>query len=403
MDESDHATASDLKAENQTSLRRVKLLMLSHYFEDHRGGIEIVASALTRELARLEFQVIWLATGNLSESPTDSRVSRRVLDASNVCESLLKIPYPIIFPSAYGAIFAEAKRADIILVHDALYMTSIAAYFAARIYRKPFLVVQHIGLVPYRNAFLQKLMLIANRFVTAPILRRADQVIFISQLTFQYFSDLAVRRAPALIFNGVDTLIFSPPADDAQIENARRELDLPFHVPIALFVGRFVEKKGLAIIEKMARIRGDHLFVFAGWGALDPAAWNLPNVRVYRSLSGSSLASLYRASSFLLLPSVGEGFPLVVQEALACGLPVICGIDTARADSRAASFLTGIEVDLEDPDRTAQFFSEEMTRLLARPETEAGRLTRSEFAKANYSWGGAAAAYASLLKAFVPI
>lgn len=118
---------------------------------------------------------------------------------------------------------------------------------------------------------------------------------------------------------------------------------------------------------------------------------------MFTSLSGGTLASLYRASSILVLPSAGEGFPLVIQEALACGLPVLCGLETASADSSACSFVTGALVDPRDPERTAQLFSQEMARLLAKPNTTAERMKRFEFAHSSYSWAAAAEQYTNLL------
>jgi glycosyltransferase involved in cell wall biosynthesis len=383
---------------DDSSSRPIKLLMLSHYFAERRGGIELVAAALARGLGSLGFRLIWLATGVPSGNVENSECRRRSLAASNVAETLLDIPYPILLPSAWRTIFAETRRSDMIMVHDALYMTSVVACVAARVYRKPFVIVQHIGLVPYKSAVLRKVMEVANRFLAVPVLRRADNVIFISQLTMRYFASVRWRRTPALVFNGVDTDIFSPAADPSEAESARNSLGLPVSVPVALFVGRFVEKKGLPVLERIARARSDVFFAFAGQGTLDPARWGLPNVRVYTSLSGSSLACLYRASDLLLLPSIGEGFPLVVQEALASGLAIVCGIDTAQADSRATSLLRGIKVDLENPDQTARLFSEEMTRLLAHPVAAEDRRKRFEFAQTHYSWAASAAHYASLLQ-----
>jgi glycosyltransferase involved in cell wall biosynthesis len=379
-------------------MAEIKVLMLTHYFEQHRGGIEIVANAVARGLRSSGFAVRWLATNNSGADEVGTEDWRRVLAASNICEALLKVPYPLLYPSAWRLLWAETKAADVVLIHDAIYMIAILGWLAARAHRKPVVVVQHIGAIPYQNPALRLLMALGNRLVTVPILRRADRVGFISQVTANFFGATRLRHERSLIFNGVDTKVFCPPADRADIARARAGLNLPPDVTVALFVGRFVEKKGLTVLERMARAYPDILFVFAGWGSIDPADWRLPNVRVYRSLSGDSLAPLYRASDVLLLPSVGEGFPLVAQEALACGLPVVCGMDTAQADPAATSFLGGVPVDLKEPDRTARLFAEETFRLLRDAGSVADRHARGMFAKTRYSWNSAVAAYATLLQ-----
>jgi glycosyltransferase involved in cell wall biosynthesis len=381
-----------------TAARSPALLMLSHYFEEQRGGIEIVAAALARELTALGFAVVWLATGVADNQCVPAGFRKRSLSASRVAEKVLGIPYPVLLPSAWLAIMRETARSEVVLVHDALYLTSLIGWLAARLHRKPLVVVQHVGFVPFARKPLRALMRLANRFIAAPLLRRAERVIFISELTLRHFATVRWRRAPELVFNGVDTNTFSPVSGAAEIGQARRSLDLPTDVRIALFVGRFVEKKGLKVLEIVARRHAEVLFAFAGRGELDPQGWGLPNVRVYPGLSGSTLAPLYRASDLLLLPSTGEGFPLVVQEALACGLPIICGSDTRHADSAAADFLTGVEVDPARTHETALRFGEELTRTLSRRSTEVERRERFEFVRERYSWATAATSYARILR-----
>lgn len=376
----------------------MKLLMVTHYFESHRGGIEIVAGRLAREFARSGIDVAWLAT-DATHSP-DSNVEPRLraipLPAGNIAERLTGIPYPLLAPASFRRIVREVKAADAVLIHDALYLTSLAAFLAARWFGKPVVVVQHIGAVPFRNPILRRTMELANRFLTRPILARSDQTVFISESTARHFAGLKYRTKPDVIFNGVDTEVFSPPSGVDEIAAARRHFGLPLESPIALFVGRFVEKKGLPVLERLAKARPDIVFAFAGWGPLDPRSWNLGNVRVFDALAGPGLARLYRASDTLVLPSTGEGFPLVIQEALACGLRVICGEETAGADAGASPVVTAVRIDPKDPDRTAVLFERALTSCLEEA-SDGGRSARAEFAAARYSWPRAAARYTEML------
>lgn len=384
----------DAFAAPQTPLR---LLMLSHYFAEHRGGVEIVAGALVRALAARGIELCWAATGDGALS-ANAFVRRIPLSAWNGAERAIGIPYPILFPSAWRQIFAAAARSDAIIVHDSLYLTSVIGFFAARMYGKPIIVIQHIGHVPYRNPILRGLMSVANRIVAGPILAHADQTVFISELTRRHFEKLRWRRPPLLLFNGVDTDIFTPAANATEASRARESFGLPATAPIALFVGRFVEKKGLPLLERVAKANPDITFVCAGWGPLDPSGWGLPNVRVFSSLAGESLGPLYRACDALILPSVGEGFPLVVQEALASGLLIVCGAETAQADIEAAPFLCGVAFETSDPQSAAEALSVALRRALSTPKDAAAR---AAFAQAHYNRERVAERYAELARVLI--
>src|SRR5207245_11033127 len=103
-----------------------------------------------------------------------------------------------------------------------LYLTSLAAFLAARWAAKPIVVVQHIGAVPFKNPILRRTMALANRCLTRPILARTDQSVFISESTARHFDGLQYPTMPEVIFNGVDTAIFAPPADAGAVAAARR-------------------------------------------------------------------------------------------------------------------------------------------------------------------------------------
>jgi glycosyltransferase involved in cell wall biosynthesis len=369
--------------------------MVSQFFESHRGGIEIVAGYLARELARQGLTITWLST-DVSPPPAASELRCVPVCASNLTEKALGFPYPLLGPSAVARIAREVARADVVMLHDALYLTSMVAAVAARLRGMPIVLLQHVGAVPYRNPLLRAAMALANRLIARPMLARVDQTVFISQTTARYFGDVAFRAPPRLIFNGTDPSF--RPARETERATVRRRFELPAAEPVALFVGRFVEKKGLAALAHLAAARPDVTFAFAGWGPLDPRLWDLPNVRVFDGLVGADLVPLYQASDVLVLPSVGEGFPLVVQEALACGLPVLCGEDSATADPAAARLLDGVLVDPDDPAGTAGRFAGRLQRLLAQGDNPAGREERASFARAHYSWETTAARHADLIR-----
>jgi glycosyltransferase involved in cell wall biosynthesis len=373
---------------------RGRLLTVSNYFDSHRGGLEIVAGRLARELAGRGFEVTWLAS---AATPAPQGCTARGLQTAsvgvwNVAERRLGVPWPVLSPAAALRLWREVRAADAVLLHDSLYMTSIVTFLAAKASRTPLAVIQHIGAVPYRNPILRGMMALANRLVARPILGRANQVVFISQFVRDYFSQVQFRRSPLLIFNGVDTEVFRPASVDGR-GAARRRFGFGPDERVALFVGRFVEKKGVARLGRTAALRPDMTFAFAGWGLIDPAAWELANVRVFSDLAGAGLAELYRASDVFVLPSQGEGFPLVVQEALACGLPVVCGDESTGADADVAPFLIGVDVTGPDEDVAARIGAA-IDHSLADPGDGAAR---AAFVRGRYAWSAAADRYAEVL------
>jgi glycosyltransferase involved in cell wall biosynthesis len=376
----------------------MKIVMVSHYFESHRGGIEIVAGQLARAFTQQGHHVTWAACDS-DAAPADPSICAEVvaLPANNILERRIGVPYPVPMPKAAPLLARALRDADVLVMQDANFLPCLLAQIAARRGGVPVLLVQHIGLVPYRNPVLRAAMTAMSRLLTQRALVAAEQVVFISDLTRRTFASLAYRRSPMMLLNGVDQLIFRPAPGERERHEARRSLGLDADRPTMLFVGRFVEKKGLDHIRHMAKRRPDWNWILAGWGPIDPAGWKLPNVSVFADRSGRSLTALYWSADALVLPSVGEGYPLVVQEALACGLPVVCGADTARADPAAIALLSGATVRAEDPSGTAAAFLDRLDPIIGNGgPSEAERRARSAFAHDRYSWSGTAASLVSL-------
>jgi starch synthase len=359
----------------------MRVLTVTHYFSSHGGGIEIVAGHLCRQWRALGHEVCWAASD--ADPPPDLRGIKAVpLRSFNLIERITGLPMPILSVPAMRTLWREVKESDSVVIHDSLYLTSIVAMLAARRARKPTALVQHVAEIAFANALLRCLMKLANALITKAMLRSAGRVVFISATTRSFYAGVATKAPPALVFNCVDNSIFQFSQSSVR-DSVRSMFGIPKRGKLCMFVGRFVEKKGLQVLRQLAGQRPDVNFVLAGRGPINPVLWGLSNVTVCGDLPQSSLAMLYHTADIFLLPSVGEGYPLVVQEAMACGLPVICGEETARADPGASKWLVGIPVALDEPEKSACLASAAIDDLKMSVEE---RAAMADYAARTYSW-----------------
>ena len=156
----------------------------------------------------------------------------------------------------------------------------------------------------------------------------------------------------------------------------------------------------MSVLEHVIRALPNVRFVFAGWGPIRPEEWRAKNVTVHRNRHTIELLDLYRSADLLVLPSVGEGFPLVIPEALCCGLPILCGEEILRADPWLRGHIAVAPVDLADSKGTARIWSKRISGLLsgrlAMPHSDAaGAIER-------YAWQRSAADYRALFDEIAP-
>ena len=134
--------------------------------------------------------------------------------------------------------------------------------------------------------------------------------------------------------NAVDIHLFSAQSAAARMNpRLRGELGLPDR--FLLYVGRLVRAKGvLDLLEAYAslepQVRSELGLVFAGDGPLraelQAAAQSIfPGcVHFAGFVDRDDLASYYSLAECLVLPTHSDTWGMVVNEAMACGLPVIC-------------------------------------------------------------------------------
>lgn len=167
---------------------------------------------------------------------------------------------------------------------------------------------------------------------------------------------------------GVDVERFSPGPSDI-----RERLGLPRYAPVVGFVGRLTRDKGIPdLIEAFERILEKQpraYLLLVGWfdaseDALDGrmCARIEKHPRIVRTGIVADVAPYYRAMDVLILPTLREGFPNVVLEASATGIPVITTLSTGARDAVLPE-LTGLLIPAGYPEAIV----EAATRLLRSP------------------------------------
>ena len=127
------------------------------------------------------------------------------------------------------------------------------------------------------------------------------------------------------------------PDDRPSPTQARRLLQLPAHVPLALFVGNDFDKKGLpTLLRALALAPGLHLAVVGQGRHLDRYRQQIEALglgsRVHLLGSLPDVSPAYAAADWLVHPTTEDTYAMVVLEAMANGLPVMvssgrhCGI-----------------------------------------------------------------------------
>jgi len=169
--------------------------------------------------------------------------------------------------------------------------------------------------------------------------------------------------------NGVDMDVYSPGKSDV-----RERYRLPHDAHVVGFVGRLTRDKGLPeLVEAFASIlRAEpkaHLLL-VGWfdasedllgEAVRARIESHPRIQMTGFVEGT--AAFYRAMDVMVLPTWREGFPNVVLEAAATGIPVVTTMSTGSRDSVVPE-VTGLLI----PPGYPEAISEAVIKLLRDPE-----------------------------------
>jgi len=340
------------------------ILVVIDFFPPHIGGLEEVGRAQAVSLAQRGHQVTVLTCAHRRDLPRDEeagpgyRVVR--VPALNFTERRWGVTFPLVSPLLLSRMVREVRQAEVVHIHDAFYPLSHIAFLACLLARRPFHMTQHVAVVDHPSRLVVGVQRVIYAVAGRTMFRRAESVVTYNARVrdFVRAQGAAVERV-AMQHNGIDTAWFSP-ADPATRKELRRRYGLDEDRPVVLFVGRLVSKKGARLVIESAR--ATHTTVIVGEGTDVPR--HVPeHVVMFGPADRDQLRDLYRLADVFVFPAVSEMFTLVMQEAMASGLPVVTTDDPAYAEYEvdrelialvprdATALAAAVEGVLSDPER----------------------------------------------------
>lgn len=126
------------------------------------------------------------------------------------------------------------------------------------------------------------------------------------------------RTKLTVVGNAIDTNYFKPNQRSADV--IRKKLHIPKEKTVILYAARLDPMKAHNVVIRLAEILEEVCFIFSGKGTDEI---DLPNNVIGLGIV-ADMPALYNAADLLVnFSHFGEGFPNVICEALACGIPVL--------------------------------------------------------------------------------
>lgn len=182
--------------------------------------------------------------------------------------------------------------------------------------------------------------------------RFTDKLITINKEDFtrarEKFHAREVHYVPGV---GIDLSIFKNVQSDRVAK--RREIGVPEDAFLMISVGELSKRKNhMLILQAMSQIENRNIhYIIVGKGILKENLRNYANKnhiaeRVHLLGYRRDIAELYKASDLCCFPSLHEGLPVALMEAMASGLPVVCSL--IRGNNDLIDSNSGFLVEIDD-------------------------------------------------------
>ncbi|HNR19530.1 MAG TPA: glycosyltransferase [Bacteroidia bacterium] len=239
---------------------------------------------------------------------------------------LLKLLKPILYILLHRKGIALAKqldRPDVIHAHGAP-LNGALALKLKKIFNAPVVITEHTG------PFSKLTKIFFTRFATKKTIEACNVFLTVSNdLKMQVLASGIKPKCALVSFNPVDTTLFAINSNTPLSERKR----ISFCARLEDYKGGLRVVKAYSLVKE--KLEGFKLCII-GNGPEEALIKkfilenNLTNnVEMIGKAVKSDIADVYNRTSFFVFPSEHETFGLVIAEAMACGLPVIVGNETA--------------------------------------------------------------------------
>ncbi|MHB1261268.1 MAG: glycosyltransferase family 4 protein [Thermoplasmatota archaeon] len=280
-----------------------------------------------------------------------------------------------------------ASPAPVVHVRSHLFFSSVFGALGARSSGKAIVLSVH-GVRAVRGRAINLLQEVWLRTLGRLLFRWADRVVCLTRPDRDEVLRYGARPDRlSVLWNAPDEELFYPPLLSSAAPGPSREV---------VWLGRHVEEKGLAYLVEawveVARRAPGHILVLVGDGPLraerEAQVRRLGlrgSVRFEPFQEQAPVAARLRACALFVLPSLKEGFPISLVEAMACGKPVVTttGLEEVVGDG-------GAIVPPRDPKALAQAM---LSFLLDPARAGAAGRAAADRARAEYGMEGLASAY----------
>ncbi|VAX11605.1 hypothetical protein MNBD_GAMMA26-6 [hydrothermal vent metagenome] len=258
------------------------------------------------------------------------------------------------------------KKDQIDILHAHLPDSSLIAIVVGKLTNTTVVLTVHnnFALPSKRKAPLRDAL---RTLVTNMVFKRANYIITVgNDIRDSLYDALGYRVAIKTVYNGVDYLRYARDLKKLDHLQFRQSLGISDKATIVTTVGRLDKQKGHTyLIDAAQQLIDDYpalIFLLVGEGELKEKLMDqvqslqLSNNFIFLG-NRNDVPDILAMSDLFVLPSIYEGIPLVILEAMAAGLPVVA-TDIAGTRELVESGVDGLLAKTESPKDIARTMNE---------------------------------------------